>query len=109
MEWAECGSLDDLIDARQGKRGSHEPGLGGEGDMANDEDGSYISRPERIRAFRANRQERGSLTTDSKSKKARAGTGVHLLSAEEIKSFMIDIVSGLAFLVRQMVSPEILH
>jgi hypothetical protein len=102
MEWAECGSLDDLIDARQGKRGSHEPGAGGEGDMGNEEDGS---RSERIRAFRANRKDRGSLTTDSKSKKTRAGTGVHLLSAEEIKSFMIDIVSGLAFLVRQMISP----
>ena len=108
MEWAECGSLDDLIDARQGRRGSQEPGPGGEGDLGNDEDGSYITRSERIRAFRANRKDRGSLATDSKSKKTRAGTGVHLLSAEEIKSFMIDIVSGLAFLVKQMISPEIL-
>jgi hypothetical protein len=107
MEWAECGSLDDLIDARQGKGGSHEPGAGGDGDLGNDEAGSYTTRSERIRAFRANRKDRGSLTTDSKSKKTRAGAGVHLLSAEEIKSFMVDIVSGLAFLVRQMIRPEI--
>lgn len=99
MEWAECGSLDDLIDARQGKKGFHDPEAGG-GDLGIGENGSSTTRSERIRAFRANRKERGSFTTDSKTRKTRASAGVLLLSAEEIKSFMVDIVSGLAFLVR---------
>lgn len=88
MEWAECGSLDDLIDARQGK-GSMETGEIGGVEMGNEE---------RIRAFRANRKARGSLGFDAKPRKKGVGAGVHLLSADEIKSFMIDIVSGLAFL-----------
>jgi len=96
MEWAECGSLDDLIDARQGKKLSQDAGAGGGGYLGNEDD---TTRSARIRAFRANRKERGSLTADGKSKKGAAAVGVHLLSAEEIKSFMLDIVSGLAFLV----------
>lgn len=89
MEWAEAGSLDDFIDARQGKGSQDGTAMGGE-EMGNEE---------RIKAFRANRKARGSLNIDTRSKKSGINAGVHLLSAEEIKSFMVDIVSGLAFLV----------
>ena len=93
MEWAEGGSLDDLIDARQGKHtiiAETAPG-------ASNDDADPSTRSSRIRAFKAAKQ---SHTIGANGTRKRSSSmGVHLLSPEEIKSFFNDIVSGLAFLV----------
>jgi hypothetical protein len=102
MEWAEGGSLDDLIEARLGKgRPTVDPLMGV---VENEEDMETLTKSARIRAFKAARQGH----TDGSASKARrtsvSAPGVLLLSAEEIKSFLSDIVSGLAFLVSDILS-----
>lgn len=99
MEWAECGSLDDLIDLRQGKR--HSPVDPLPGGVANDEDENPSSKSARIRAFKAAKQNQASAATNGRTRRTSIGAsaGIHLLGVDEIKSFFSDIVSGLAFLV----------
>ncbi|EJD43284.1 kinase-like protein [Auricularia subglabra TFB-10046 SS5] len=72
MQWADGGSLDDLIEAR----------LGGPPPATNDADTSREARIARHRARTA-------------SSKSRA---VHFLSAEEVRSLFTDVASGLGFL-----------
>ncbi|KAG8844638.1 putative serine/threonine-protein kinase iks1 [Serendipita sp. 411] len=91
MEWAECGSLDDLIDARLGKRAEVIPGS-----VVEDEE--TTSRSSRIRAFKAAKHTQESGASKDRNRGRSGSIGVHMLNAEEIKSFLSDIVSGLAFL-----------
>lgn len=95
MEWAEGGSLDDLIDARQGKRTIIAETASGTAD----DDANLSTRSARIRAFKAAKQSHASGSVNTNGTRQRSSSiGVHLLSPEEIKSFFNDIVSGLAFL-----------
>jgi hypothetical protein len=91
MQWAEGGSLDDLIDARLGvPTARHDP--------SQEED--LTSRNARIRAFKQNRGK--NVNNNGTQQRANSGTGwkpVHLFSAEEVRSLFGDIVQGLAFLV----------
>ncbi|QRV74645.1 kinase domain protein [Ceratobasidium sp. AG-Ba] len=99
MQWAELGSLDDLILQRLGAksppdRASTEP--------SEPPSGEYQTREDRIRAFRA-RAGRGQAVGGAEVRKearrrAREMKAVHLLSAEEIRSLFGDVVAGLAFL-----------
>ncbi|KAG8833557.1 putative serine/threonine-protein kinase iks1 [Serendipita sp. 400] len=91
MEWAECGSLDDLIDARLGKRAEVIPGS-----VVEDEE--TTSRSSRIRAFKAAKHTQEPGASKDRNRGRSGSIGVHMLNAEEIKSFLSDIVSGLAFL-----------
>ncbi|QRW03530.1 kinase domain protein [Ceratobasidium sp. AG-Ba] len=98
MQWAELGSLDDLILQRLGAksppdRASTEP--------SEPPSGEYQTREDRIRAFRA-RAGRGQAVGGAEVRKearrrAREMKAVHLLSAEEIRSLFGDVVAGLAF------------
>ncbi|KDQ06555.1 hypothetical protein BOTBODRAFT_181484 [Botryobasidium botryosum FD-172 SS1] len=89
MQWAEGGSLDDFISARQGNFSS--PSGSGEPDH---DSGDHRSRAERIRAFRMRQQNAdGGIRTRNRNLKA-----VHLLSLEEVRGLFGDIVAGLAFL-----------
>ncbi|RPD65593.1 kinase-like protein [Lentinus tigrinus ALCF2SS1-7] len=127
MQWAEGGSLDDLIDARLGRRALKLPHLRTSattpsGDISvppspaasHDpaEDQPY-SRNARIRAFRALqrappeererlRHELGLNGNDGPSQGSRKAPGewkpVHLFSAEEVHDLFQDVVAGLAFL-----------
>ena len=130
MQWAEGGSLDDLIDARLGRRAPNLPHLrtttGAPSDQFNgaqaaspspEPDTSQpYSRNARIRAFRALqrappeererlRREMGLNGGGAQGSKTQADwKPVHLLSAEEVHDLFEDVVAGLAFLVR---SPEV--
>ena len=130
MQWAEGGSLDDLIDARLGRRAPNLPHLrtttGAPSDQFNgaqaaspspEPDASQpYSRNARIRAFRALqrappeererlRREMGLNGGGAQGSKTQADwKPVHLLSAEEVHDLFEDVVAGLAFLVR---SPEV--
>ena len=128
MQWAEGGSLDDLIDARLGRRAPNLPHLrtttGAPSDQFNgaqaaspspEPDTSQpYSRNARIRAFRtlqrAPPEERERLRREMGLNGVTAGPSgsrksptdwkpVHLLSAEEIHNLFEDVVAGLAFLV----------
>jgi hypothetical protein len=105
MEWAECGSLDDLIDLRQGKK---LPSVitTPSGGLIDDEDENDGSKSARIRAFKAAKQNQAAGAAGGQARRASTGAsaGVHLLSVDEIKSFFSDIVSGLAFLVSIVLS-----
>ena len=58
------------------------------------------SRSDRIRAFRAERARPEEERKQRLAERRRGQrTAVHLLSAEEIHSLFLDIVSGLSFLV----------
>lgn len=119
MEWADSGSLEDLIEARQGKPHHHQvdPGARGAGEHSDDEGSNRKSA--RIRAFKARKRQteenRAPITPHglmsrgnglgTRSRSVGASPGVMLLSAEEIKSYLSDIVSGLAFLVRLRSNP----
>jgi hypothetical protein len=100
MEWAECGSLDDLIDSRQGH--AHPVIDPTRPDADQDDDENPTTRSARIRAFKAAKKAHGSdgIGSGSTSRAPPVSPGILLLSAEEIKSYLSDIVSGLAFLVR---------
>ncbi|KAG8792355.1 putative serine/threonine-protein kinase iks1 [Serendipita sp. 399] len=91
MEWAECGSLDDLIDARLGKRAEVIAG-------SVDEDEDTTSRSARIRAFKAAKEAHESGAPIERNRGRSSSIAVHMLNAEEIKSYLSDVVSGLAFL-----------
>jgi hypothetical protein len=100
MQWAELGSLDDLILQRLGvKTADRDP------DPSEPPSGEYQTREARIRAFRA-RAGGGPIHTSGEvrrreaRRRAREMKAVHLLSAEEIRSLFGDVAAGLAFLVR---------
>ena len=128
MQWAEGGSLDDLIDTRLGRRAPNLPHLrttgGADGNLSVPPSSSASPEPQgdqpysrnaRIRAFRAlqrappEERERlrremglnGDGTSPSGSKKTPDWKPVHLLSAEEVHDLFQDVVAGLAFLVRR--------
>lgn len=97
MQWAELGSLDDLIMQRLGAKSPD-----GDIEPVDAPSGEYQTREDRIRAFRA--RAGGSTQTNGEARRearrrAREMKAVHLLSAEEIRSLFGDVVSGLAFLV----------
>ena len=99
MEWAELGSLDDLIDSRLGKG---VPGLQNTSGVSDADDVSGAqTRSSRIRAFRnAQRAAREISAKDLHSPlRTEMNSAIHFLSGEEIRSLLADIVSGLAFLV----------
>ncbi len=134
MQWAEGGSLDDLIDARLGRRAPKLPHLRTTattptGDIsappspaADPEENQPYSRNARIRAFRALqrappeererlRHEMGLSGNGESSQGSKKAPGdwkpVHLFSAEEVHDLFEDIVSGLAFLVRPSVYRDV--
>ncbi|CAE6469741.1 unnamed protein product [Rhizoctonia solani] len=98
MQWAELGSLDDLILQRLGvKSADRDP------DPSEPPSGEYQTREARIRAFRARAgggpvHASGEVRRREARRRAREMKAVHLLSAEEIRSLFGDIVAGLAFL-----------
>ncbi|CAE7071184.1 unnamed protein product [Rhizoctonia solani] len=98
MQWAELGSLDDLILQRLGiKAPDRDP------DPSEPLSGEYQTREERIRAFRARAgggptHTSGDVRKREARRRARDMKAVHLLSAEEIRSLFGDVVAGLAFL-----------
>ncbi|KAG9098710.1 putative serine/threonine-protein kinase iks1 [Ceratobasidium sp. UAMH 11750] len=95
MQWAELGSLDDLILQRLGAKSP--PDRAPESSEA--PSGEYQTREARIRAFRA--RGGGAPASDDRRearRRAREMKAVHLLSAEEIRSLFGDVVAGLAFL-----------
>ncbi|KAL4073519.1 kinase-like domain-containing protein [Scleroderma citrinum] len=102
MQWAESGSLDDLIDLRLG-RPSKLPHMQSASSLSSSDSPSA-----RIRAFRAMKrappEERERLRREMEDKAASRAPGrtswkaVHLLSAEEVQSLFSDVVEGLAFL-----------
>ncbi|KIJ63116.1 hypothetical protein HYDPIDRAFT_93087 [Hydnomerulius pinastri MD-312] len=105
MQWAEGGSLDDLIDARLG-RPTKLPHLQSSSSPSSPSD--VQSPSARIRAFRemkrAPPEERERLRREMEARTSDRTAGrptwkaVHLLSAEEVKSLFSDVVEGLAFL-----------
>ncbi|PCH45087.1 kinase-like protein [Wolfiporia cocos MD-104 SS10] len=116
MQWAEGGSLDDLIDARLGRRvPAHIPkssdSPSGSPAPEHSPSQSMHSRNSRIRMFRTLqraapadrerlRRELGLANTGgASSPRAPADwKAVHLLSAEEVRGLFGDVISGLAFL-----------
>ncbi|KAJ1307149.1 hypothetical protein OPQ81_001266 [Rhizoctonia solani] len=98
MQWAELGSLDDLILQRLGVKAADR-----DVNPSEPPSGEYQTREERIRAFRARAgggpsQTSGELRRREARRRAREMKAVHLLSAEEIRSLFGDVVAGLAFL-----------
>lgn len=99
MQWAEGGSLEELIDTRMGKS-AHD--LDENDSLPDSGQADVRSRSARIKAFRK-RQQASSSERRERLKRRRTGTGttpVHLFSASEIKNMFSDIVNGLGFLVR---------
>ena len=99
MEWAELGSLEDLIDSRLGKA---VPGLENMSGISNADDVSGAqTRSSRIRAFRQAQKAAQELSAQDRHSRLRTelNSAIHFLSGEEIRSLLADIVSGLAFLV----------
>ncbi|CAE6492907.1 unnamed protein product [Rhizoctonia solani] len=98
MQWAELGSLDDLILQRLGvKTADRDP------NPSEPPSGEYQTREARIRAFRARAgggptHTSGDIRKREARRRAREMKAVHLLSAEEIRSLFGDVVAGLAFL-----------
>ena len=126
MQWAEGGSLDDLIDTRLGRRTPNLPHFRSTAGSPNGqfahsqtnspsteaESSQPYSRNARIRAFRALQKAPPEERERLRREMGLNGTGsqgsrrspvnwkpVHLLSAEEIHNLFADVVSGLAFLV----------
>ncbi|KIJ15062.1 hypothetical protein PAXINDRAFT_169263 [Paxillus involutus ATCC 200175] len=105
MQWAEGGSLDDLIDVRLG-RSTRLPHIQSSTSPSSTPD--VQSPSARIRAFRAMKrappEERERLRREMEERTSDRAAGrptlkaVHLLSAEEAKSLFSDVVEGLAFL-----------
>lgn len=91
-------SLDDFIDARQGRNYSSDIHQSGSSrpDVHQPED--IRSRSARIRAFRA-QQQAHKQGIPKPSRPPVSLKAVHLLSAEEVKSIFRDVTAGLAFLV----------
>ena len=100
MQWAEGGSLEELISIRSGKS-PHELDDNNNDSMPDSGQEDIRSRSARIRAFRKRHQatsvERRNL--QEVRRKKRGATAVHLFSALEIKCLFSDIVNGLGFLV----------
>ncbi|KAH7882478.1 kinase-like protein [Phlebopus sp. FC_14] len=102
MQWAEGGSLDDLIDVRLG-RPTRLPHMQSLSSLPDDQSPSA-----RIRAFRAMKQAPPEERERLRKAMQESGTGsttgrpswkaVHLLSAEEVRGLFGDVVEGLAFL-----------
>src|ERR1700742_1099767 len=98
MQWAEGGSLEELIDSRSGKTtGTHN---GGNDSMAESGQEDVRSRSDRIRSFRRRQQATSAERREQQKRRARRTTAVHLFSALEIKHVFSNIVNGLGFLVR---------
>ncbi|KAG8966342.1 putative serine/threonine-protein kinase iks1 [Tulasnella sp. 419] len=94
MQWAEGGSLDDYIASRQGMTsGTVAPNDPKAEPSAED----FISRSDRIRAFREQKKARAE-SPEAKRSKPRETKAVHLLNADELRSLFQDVVTGLAFL-----------
>jgi hypothetical protein len=93
MQWADCGSLDDFIADRLGRAG---------GKPSASNTAEQQTRSARIRAIRA-AQAAAVRETAAKSRPERKTDGgwrtVHLVSADEARSLLRDMVEGLAFLV----------
>jgi hypothetical protein len=105
MQWAELGSLDDLILQRLGAK-SPDRATG----PSEAPSGEYQTREARIRAFRAGGG--GAQAGDARKearRRAREMKAVHLLSAEEIRSLFGDVVAGLAFLVSMRIFEKAPH
>ena len=99
MEWAELGSLEDLIDSRLGKV---VPGFQNISGVSSTDDVSGAqTRSARIRAFKRAQKTVHELAAQQRHSQLRteANSAIHYLGGEEIRSLMADIVSGLAFLV----------
>ena len=99
MEWAELGSLEDLIDSRLGKAVpsfQHTSGASSTDDVS-----GLQTRSARIRAFKEAQKVAHELAAQEHHSQPRteANSAIHYLSGEEIRSLLADIVSGLAFLV----------
>lgn len=103
MQWAEGGSLEELIENRMGKPHQHQPHPSGSNsnDSLGDSGSEDIrSRSSRIRAFRKRQHASSSERREQmRRKQARATPAVHLFNAMEIKGLFSDIVNGLGFLV----------
>lgn len=98
MQWADGGSLDDLIEQRLGrKRGSANDTSAD--DALHARDNPALTKSARIRAFRAYQKAQGEGQVHFDHQSGPKWTAVHLLSAEEIFELFQDIVEGLAFLV----------
>ncbi|KIY47862.1 kinase-like protein [Fistulina hepatica ATCC 64428] len=109
MQWAEGGSLDDLIDVRQGKSSRlhifhpADPTHHVDTPVAERESSpipdniDQLSRSARVRAFRAF-QRASPSERERIRKQSDAWKAVHLFSAEEVHSLFSDIVAGLSFL-----------
>ena len=130
MQWAEGGSLDDLIDIRMGHAAAGKlPHLHSSGPASSAEHNGHESesssepldptaahsRTARIRAFRA--LQRAPPEQRDQLRREMAGLGmratgpsdkdwkpIHLFSAEEVKCLFTDVVEGLAFLVHLQVT-----
>ncbi|KAF8434595.1 kinase-like domain-containing protein [Boletus edulis BED1] len=106
MQWAEGGSLDDLIDVRLG-RPTKLPHMRSSGSTPESPVDPQTPSA-RIRAFRAMKhappEERERLRREMAETSGNRVAGrpnlkaVHLFSAEEVKSLFSDVVEGLAFL-----------
>lgn len=98
MQWAEGGSLEELIDTRSGKSSQD---LDETDSLPDSGQEDVRSRSARIRAFRKRQQETSSerQRREQQKRRQKGATPVHLFSAMEIKSILSDIVNGLGFLV----------
>jgi serine/threonine protein kinase len=98
MEWAELGSLEDLVDSRLGKA---VPGLQHTSGANTDDASGVQSRSARITAFKKAQRAAHELAAQDHHSQLRtqANSAIHFLRGEEIRSLLADIVSGLAFLV----------
>jgi hypothetical protein len=94
MQWADQGSLDDFI------AGRHTPTSGPPTPNADGEVENRETRSGRIRAFRAAQKAKQQAPPGKVMHNVRDWAAVHLLSAEEVRSLVGDIIEGLAFLVR---------
>lgn len=100
MQWAEGGSLEELINTRSGKS-SHDLSDDDDSSMPDSGQEDLRSRSARIRAFRKRQHASPSerREADKKRRVKRGAKAVHLFSAVEIKNLFSDIVNGLGFLV----------
>lgn len=104
MQWAEGGSLDDFIDTRLG-RSTYSPHLHDaevqqrEATSAPSPNSDGLrSRSARIRAFRAQQQQKKEEHPQTPKPSPFSMKAIHLLSAEEVRSLFSDVTEGLAFL-----------
>lgn len=101
MQWAEGGSLEELIETRMGNSSI---GLDANDSMPDSGQEDVRSRSARIRAFRKQQRASSREKRDQARKRHKQSTPVHLFSALEVKDLFTDIVNGLGFLVRELIS-----